>query len=40
MLLLNKSLKEKCDLIVKTATHVDLASSPTFSEFFMTDMTF
>lgn len=40
MLLLNKSLKEKCDLIAKTATHVDLASSPAFSEFFMTDMTF
>ncbi len=40
MLLLNKSLKEKCDLIAKTATHVDLALSPTFSEFFMTDITF
>ena len=40
MLLLNKNLKEKCDLIAKTAIHVDLASSPAFSEFFMKDMMF
>ena len=40
MLLLDGNLKAECQKILNKATVVELASSPIFSEYFMTDMTF